>query len=646
MNKILLAAGILGMVAIGNSASGQAWSENFNNGLPAGWVLINNDNLTPNSAVSFVNNAWVTRIKTNANGDPIPGDSVMISNSWYTSAGSADDWMITPAFNVTDPGLIIKWEEKAYDASYPDGYQVLVSTTGTAITDFTTTVLTVPAANASAYTIKYANLGAFNGQAIHVAFRNNSNDKYLLAIDNIDVTVPPNDDISLTGMTPVTGAPNAYGKTGGTLPLGGTVFNNGINTITSYKVHYQEGGGPVTTDIISGVNIAPFTYAKFTAPTAFNIPSALADYQVNMWLELTGDNDATNDSSQTTVTGVSFLPNKRTFVEEGTGTWCGWCPRGAVYMDSLYNTYKSAFSLVAVHNGDPMVHAAYDAFLGGKIGGYPSVLVDRREEKDPSELIEVYNNEKDYFGFADITLTDVAAVGFGYSVKATVKPAIDLSGDYRLALVITEDEVHGSESKFAQTNYYSYESNNISLTGAGHDWKSEKDPVPADKMTYNFVARDIVPSVDGAAGSLPSTMTNGNTYDYTFTTTINPGYRRNKMRAVVILIRNSDGMVLNSNTIDVPLGVKDVDAGIDDVTVYPNPASNQATLRLSLSAASKVNVQVTDALGRVVYTVAGSNLAKGNHSINIPTGEFAAGTYNVRLQTEKGSVTQLLSVLK
>jgi hypothetical protein len=645
MNKFLLAAGLLGMVAIGNRASAQAWSENFNNGLPGGWTLINNDGLTPNSGVSFVDKAWVPRIKTDANGDPIPGDSVMLSTSWYTPAGVSDDWIITPAFNVANAGMIIKWEEKAYDASYADGYQVLVSTTGTSITDFTTTVLTVPAANTS-YTIKYASLASFVGQTIHVAFRNNSNDKYLLAIDNVNALVPNNNDIDLTGITPTTGSPTAYGKTGGSLSLGGTVFNNGITPVTTYKVHYQQGGGPVTTDVITGVNIAPFTSANFTTPTAFNIPSTMGDYQLDMWVELTGDADATNDSAKTTVTGVSFLPNKRTFIEEGTGTWCGWCPRGSVYMDSLYHTYKSSFSLVAVHNGDPMVLADYDAFIGSKISGYPSVVIDRRETKDPSELIDVYNTEKDYFAFADITLSDVSAPGFGYSIKATVKPALDLSGDYRLALVLTEDDVHGTDSKFAQTNYYSAAANNIPLTGAGHDWQSESNPIAADKMYYNFVARAIVPSVDGAAGSLPATMTTGNTYDYTFTTTINPGYKRDKMRAIVILIRNSDGMVLNSNTIDVPLGVKDVDAGIDNVTVYPNPASDQATLKLNLSIASKVNVQVMDAMGRVVYTVSDSDLTKGTHSINIPTSGFATGTYSVRLQTEKGSVTQLLSVVK
>ncbi len=645
MQKLLLTAGIAGMVALSSPAFSQAWSENFNNGLPAGWTLINNDGNTPNNGVSFVNNAWVARIKTNEQGKAIPGDSVMLSTSWYTPAGTSDDWLITPVFNVSGPAMIIKWEEKAFDQQYADGYQVLISTTGTAISDFTTTALTVSAANSS-YTVKYVSLAAYAGQAIHVAFRNNSNDKYLLAIDNVEVLTPNTNDLGLTGVSPKPGAPTAYAKTGNSITLGGTAFNNSITPVTTFKVHYQQGNGPVTTDVISGVNIAPFASASFTCPTAYTMPSSIGDYPIDMWVELTGDVDDNNDSNSTVITAASFMPQKKIFVEEGTGTWCGWCPRGAVYMDSLYHTYPSSFSLAAVHNNDPMTLSAYDAFIGTKINGYPSVVIDRREVKDPSELIDVYNAENDYFGFADITLTDVSAAGFGYSVKATVKPAIDLSGDYRLALILTEDDVHGTGSTWAQSNYYSYASNNIPLTGAGHDWQSEDAHVPDSKMYYNFVARHVVPSPDGAANSLPATMTAGNTYDYTFTTTINPGYKRDKMRAVVVLIRNSDGAVLNSNNLTVPLGVSDVASSVDNMSLYPNPAINNVVVSLGLSESSKVSIEVTDAMGRTVSSIPAQSLAKGNHKINISTEALANGIYNVKLQTEKGFVTKTLSVVK
>lgn len=47
-------------------------------------------------------------------------------------------------------------------------------------------------------------------------------------------------------------------------------------------------------------------------------------------------------------------PDKKVWVEEATGTWCGWCPRGEVYMNYLYAKYPEHFVGIAVHQKDPM----------------------------------------------------------------------------------------------------------------------------------------------------------------------------------------------------------------------------------------------------------------------------------------------------
>src|SRR5690606_990733 len=115
------------------------------------------------------------------------------------------------------------------------------------------------------------------------------------------------------------------------------------------------------------------------------------------------------------------------------------------------------------------------------------------------ELVNLFNSEKDNFGYADITLTNIPVGEFGFSVKASVRPAVDLAGDYRLALVLTEDDVHGTTSQWAQTNYYSYQSANLPLVGAGFDWQQQPAKVPADEMYYDFVARQVFPDPNGAA---------------------------------------------------------------------------------------------------------------------------------------------------
>ena len=43
-------------------------------------------------------------------------------------------------------------------------------------------------------------------------------------------------------------------------------------------------------------------------------------------------------------------------------------------------------SALPLHNGDPMVYAEYDDGIGTLIGGYPSSLVDRGGDIDPSVM--------------------------------------------------------------------------------------------------------------------------------------------------------------------------------------------------------------------------------------------------------------------
>ncbi len=608
-----------------------------------------------------------TEVVTATTGWKTNSGKVVSQSPWacpeHTQYAFIDDWnndeknnpsiLQSPVFDltgVTTPYL-------SYDYYFVGGYYSSTKKQETCIVQITTngganwTTIDTLKGNSAAWQTHYVNLSTYAGAAaVQIAFRyaDDSTKMPGCGLDNIKVYQPPTADAAITGITPTIGSPTDYAVVNTPITLGGTFFNKGTATVTSFIVKYQQGANPAVSNSVTGVNIAPFTSYDFTCSNPFTMPGTLGDYPIKMWIELPGDADNTNDSSNTGVTAVLFKPAKKILVEEGTGTWCGWCPRGAVYMDSLHNNYDNNFSLVAVHNKDLMVVPAYDAFIGGKIGGYPSVLVDRRQELDPSDLIDIYNEQKDYFGFADITLKDLNAGSFDFSVKVSVKPALELSGDYRLALALTESKVVGRTDggQWDQHNYYSFETLNIPLVGAGHNWQAEKDPIPGTKMHYDFVARMIIPDPNGAAGSLPATMTANTTYDYTFTTTIPQPYFRKDMKAVVMLIRNSDGAVLNTANMQVPVGISNVDAGIQRMNVYPNPASDMANITFNLTERAAISVQVIDAVGRVVSTVNEQQYEKGAQRISVSTAGLSNGLYTIKLQSEKGNLTQQLSVVK
>ena len=63
----------------------------------------------------------------------------------YTGEGTAvNRWLITPAIAIADSGYCLTFEIFGIDNSYPEAFEIKISTTGVEKTDFTTSVLNVP----------------------------------------------------------------------------------------------------------------------------------------------------------------------------------------------------------------------------------------------------------------------------------------------------------------------------------------------------------------------------------------------------------------------------------------------------------------------------------------------------------------------
>jgi hypothetical protein len=163
-----------------NAQAQDLFFEGFENGMPPNFTLIDNDGLTP--FPPYMTEAWIVREDFSFD----PTDSVAISTSFYSPAGQADDWMITPAI-TTGANTMLSWDAMAYNANYPDGYEVYVGTSNN-MNDFlnNTPVFSIDAEQTSFITHN-VNLSAFDNQTVFVAFRNNSDDKNLLFIDDIRV---------------------------------------------------------------------------------------------------------------------------------------------------------------------------------------------------------------------------------------------------------------------------------------------------------------------------------------------------------------------------------------------------------------------------------------------------------------------------
>ncbi len=159
----------------------------FENGLPSGWTIVDNDG---------DGSKWVFEDNTNAHS----GDGCMSS---YSFEHNPDDWLITP--RVTLKGTLKFWVSSAMGSisDWQEHYAVYVSTGNTTIEDFVMVGEERIASNSTNFEFKEitVDLSSYNGVMGYIAIRHyNSRNKYELDLDDfgIYVTQEAEDWISVT----------------------------------------------------------------------------------------------------------------------------------------------------------------------------------------------------------------------------------------------------------------------------------------------------------------------------------------------------------------------------------------------------------------------------------------------------------------
>lgn len=227
-------------------------------------------------------------------------------------------------------------------------------------------------------------------------------------------------------------------------------------------------------------------------------------------------------------------------VEENTGTWCQWCPRGTVYGEKLVHDYSNAI-LIAVHSGsDPMKYTDYVSKLN--LPGAPSGNINRSIlDSDP---ISWETDAQALLGgttFASVVVSptfNTSTREITVDVSTTFNQA--MSGDYRLAAVVVEDAVTGPSPQYDQSNAYAGSSTSM---GGYEDLPSS---VPAYRMAYNHVARQLLSPYEGEPNTVPSSVAANSTHSHTFSYTLPAEYDEEYIRVVGMLIDQSSGAIVNA----------------------------------------------------------------------------------------------------
>ncbi|NQX86351.1 MAG: Omp28-related outer membrane protein [Flavobacteriaceae bacterium] len=569
--------------------------------------------------------------------------ATIASFSWHLGAFTPDNYIVSPAIDLTNASgsIVLKYAYGSFaDApKHSEKYSVYVTTANDLTTlQGATAIHTETLANPETRETNSLDVSTFAGQTIYVTFRHHDcTNKAAMVIDDVVVRAPLNNDAFLKSVSL-----NRYSLPSTDNTLSMEVTNNGTDAISSLEVNWNDG----TTDNIStiNVNIAAGATASVDHPTPVNYANIV---ELNLTATITAVNGtADGDTSNNTQNDILFntvtqTSTKALLIEETTGTWCGYCPKGAVGLDHISTTYPNTTVPIAVHggNGDPMEVPEYKNGISNFTSGYPDGVIDRATTSDPSasSLEDAYNSLLFPINPVDLDVTSTLS-GSDLTITADATFYTNISSaNYKLAGIIIENGVTGTNSGYDQVNAYSGGS-----TAMG-GYENLPNPVPAAQMVYDHVGRALLGGFDGVDNSIPVSISAGDNFQTTFNYTIPATSNQDDMYIAIILINSDTGVVINAfqKSINESLSTSDLELA-SAVSIYPNPATDKFNIAFDASNANYA-ITITDMLGRTVLAQQHNNLS-GNNTIEISTNQFSAGQYIVTIATSNTSYSKRLII--
>ncbi len=387
--------------------------------------------------------------------------------------------------------------------------------------------------------------------------------------------------------------PEVAGLTGSSVILPLKIISHGIEEIDSIKFSVTSSDGSTAMQQYTFPQPIKTINEVGEIPLEFHCAqSAGIEYKKVEILSVNGkDNEWTLDTSrQGAVITLDSSMSRSTVMEEFTGTWCGWCPRGAVGIQALSEDFGNEFIAIAIHRNDPMEIPEYAPVLDN-VSGFPSCELNRSLHGDPFYGSVYGPGQETSYGIYDDVLAQqselVAAKAGVYSewvdeeklvLRITAECELGYSREsdpaYRLMYVVLADSLYGDSGKWFQNNDFHLAVADKYKTDPYLGWLTEKGSIIRD-VKYN----DVAIAAAGVVGGFPL-LTDGiwqqgkskicGSYDFELAGN-ELVQDKNNLKAVVILLDGTTGKIVNAAAAHIG------ERNSSDVTIHPadyveNPA--------------------------------------------------------------------------
>ena len=293
--------------------------------------------------------------------------------------------------------------------------------------------------------------------------------------------------------------------------------------------------------------------------------------------------------------------------------------------NALTNTTDDALSFpfeVTPDNGGVMASDYFTGAAASMSGGFTG-WADPSGDPSIGTWFEIFQNttEPRTIGAVDVGIANITGAGqdeyIGNTVYAQIwkfDPSIE---DFQFLAITGEYEVKASD--FGKTVRLYFEDNCLNLT-AGEDIAvmasfSEVAPIPV-AFAGESIAGTTIGMDGGSFVSLSPTIEGGSF-----------------VRVPVVRPVFTCYVGLENGTINAA-----------DVKIYPNPATENAQVTLSLNNDEEVVIVVRDLTGKTVQTINAGNLNSGSHNIAMNLAGISQGMYTVTIEAGSSNITQKMII--
>lgn len=264
----------------------------------------------------------------------------------------------------------------------------------------------------------------------------------------------------------------------------------------------------------------PFTpqYGVLSLPIEVEINTAIPidNYQLTLTAVSVNSQTVASTSAQRPLYAVSHFPTRGVLMENYTGFWCGYCPRGHAAIERMHRLYPEEFIVAEFHKSDPL-WAMPESEFPSDGPGYPAADINRTLRIDP-----YYGQRIDRFGLEEIWLkhrqlftpVDIAAQASWregtavFDLGVNVSTVKDMEHPVRVGWILLTDNM--TDPEWSQSNYYwggpayDIEEMDVFVNGSGY----------MHNIRYDNIA--IASSPKNATDAMTAVMSRGDGASFSF----------------------------------------------------------------------------------------------------------------------------------